>query len=218
MAFPIVPLVAFGLSALQGVQQRAQARQLERQNNRPVYTPNSNIALNQAMARANARTGLPDQVYNNQLNQIQQNMATGLRTVNQKGNVSYNANQMVANANRAVGNLNAMDAQARQQNQNQLYAQNQAMANEQRQAFNINELQPYQQNVQNVISMRRAGTQNIFGALSQLAQFSMMGGFNGVSGQQNNPVQPPQQLQGYGMNPNLNFSFPSQLPYRNFNF
>lgn len=182
MALPILPLLGVGISALgsifQGAQQRAQARRNERNNIRPNYTISPEILQNQAIARQNASVGLPDQVYNNQLNLIQQNMATGLRNLGQRATNPVNINSLVSTSNQAVGNLNAMDAQARQQNLNQLYNQNANVASERRQQFNVNQLQPYQQNVQNIISQRRAGTQNIFGGLGILAQASMLGVFN----------------------------------------
>lgn len=182
----IAPLLALGASAglgiLQGISQRRQARELERNNPRPTYTPNSNIIRNQALAEQMSKVGLPSQVYNNQLNQLQQNFATGLRTIGTRGNVATNTNALVANANRAVSNLNAQDAQARLQGTQMLMNANTALANEQRQAFNVNQLQPYQQTRQDVASLRRAGTQNIFGSLGMIGQGAMMGMFNNLGG------------------------------------
>lgn len=182
----IAPLLALGVSAglglLQGAAQRRQARQLEAQNPRPTYTPNSNLVRNQVLAEQMSKVGLPQQVYNNQLNQIQQNLSTGLRLLGNQGNVATNTNAIVANANRAVGNLNAQDAQARLQGVQTLMNTNTALANEERQAFNINQLQPYQQTRQDVANLRRAGTQNIFGSLGMLGQGAMMGMFNNLGG------------------------------------
>lgn len=176
-----LPAIALGASVLgsvfQGARQRRQARELERQNVRPTYTPDTNILQNQAIAQQMARAGLPDQVYNNQMNQIQQGFSTGLRQLGSRSTTPINVNSLVRNQNQAVGNLNAADAQARQQWTGQLMQANQAVAQENRQAFNINQLQPYQQNAQNVASMRRAGTQNVFGGLGMLAQGAMMGVF-----------------------------------------
>lgn len=188
MAIPL-PLIGLGVGALgsifQGASQRRQARELERMNVRPTYRTNANVLQNQAIARQMSRVGLPDQVYNNQLNQIQQSVGTGLRQLGTRGTNSFNVNSLIRNANQAVGNLNAQDAQARMSWTQQLMNANNAVANEERYAFNVNQLQPWQINAQNVASMRRAGTQNIFGGLGMLGQGAMMGVFGNIDGSAN---------------------------------
>lgn len=170
------------LSSGFGLLQSAQARRLERENRRPQYQLDPSLQNNLALAQQQRRVGLPSQVYNNQLGLIQQSFATGLRTLNQRGNTSYNVNSMLRNANQSVGNLNAMDAQARQQGTQQVMNANSAIAQDRRYQFNVNQMQPYQQNAQNIAGMRRAGIQNTFGGLGMLAQGAMMGVFdNGVN-------------------------------------
>lgn len=200
---PFLPAIVTGVSALgslfQGTQQRRQARQLERQNVRPVYNQSPALRQNQMIAQQMASVGLPDQVYNNQLNQIQQNMSTGLRQLGSRANTAFNVNSLVRSTNQATANLNAQDAQARQQNLQTLMNVNNQVANDDRYRFNVNELQPYQQNVQNIQSTRRAGIQNQFGALNLLAQGAMMGVFNNLGGSQTrNLTLPPAQMQGFG--------------------
>ena len=185
MALPIAA-IGLGIGALgslfKGMSQRRQARELERNNPRPTYRIPNEVFENRAIAQQYAQVGLPEQVYNNQLNQIQQNLATGLRNLGHRGNSSFNTNAIVRGANQQVANLNAADAQARVQNRGALYQANQAVASERRNQFNINQLQPYQQNMQMVQQARRAGDQNTFGALSLIAQGAMLGGFDGLKG------------------------------------
>ena len=200
---PFLPAIVTGVSALgsllQGTQQRRQARQLERQNIRPVYNQSPALRQNQMIAQQMASVGLPDQVYNNQLNNIQQNLSTGLRQLGSRANTAFNVNSLVRSTNQATANLNAQDAQARQQNLQTLMNVNNQVANDDRYAFNVNELQPYQRNVQNIQSARRAGIQNQFGALNLLAQGAMMGVFNNLGGSQTrNLTLPPAQMQGFG--------------------
>ena len=179
---PLALGVSAGLSGLKGLFQNVQARKLERQNIRPNYQISGEVFQNQALAQQRMKEGLPAQVYNNQLGQMQQNFATGLRSLNSRGNTAYNVNSMLRNMNQGVANLNAQDANARQQGTQMLMNANSTLANERRQQFNINQLQPYQQNAQNIANMRRAGDQNMFGALNMLAQGAMMGTFgNGTS-------------------------------------
>ena len=180
----VFPAVALGISALgsilTGISQRRKARELERQNVRPVATADPNLAYNRQLALQQARTGLPSQVYNNQLNQIQQNLGTGLRFLGQRGNLSTNVNSLVRTMNQATANLNAMDAQARLQGQQNLMRANTALAEENRYLFNVNQLTPYMQTAQQVASLRRAGTQNIAGGFGMLGQGAMFGVFNNL--------------------------------------
>lgn len=176
--------IALGVSALgslfTGISQRRKARELERQNVRPIATADPNLAYNRQLALQQARTGLPSQVYNNQLNQIQQNLGTGLRFLGQRGNLSTNVNSLVRTMNQSVANLNAMDAQARLQGVQNLMRANTALAEENRYLFNVNQLTPYMQTAQQVASLRSAGTQNIAGGFGMLGQGAMMGVFNNL--------------------------------------
>ena len=179
-----LPAIALGVSALgslfTGISQRRKARELERQNVRPVATADPNLAYNRQLALQQARTGLPSQVYNNQLNQIQQNLGTGLRFLGQRGNLSTNINSLVRTMNQSVADLNAMDAQARLQGVQNLMRANTALAEENRYLFNVNQLTPYMQTAQQVASLRRAGIQNIAGGFGMLGQGAMLGVFNNL--------------------------------------
>ena len=181
---PLFSAIALGASALwsifTGISQRRKARELERQNVRPVATADPNLAYNRQLALQQARTGLPSQVYNNQLNQIQQNLGTGLRFLGQRGNLSTNVNSLVRTMNQSVANLNAMDAQARLQGVQNLMRANTALAEENRYLFNVNQLTPYMQTAQQVAALRSAGTQNIAGGFGMLGQGAMMGVFNNL--------------------------------------
>ena len=181
---PLFSAIALGASALgsifTGISQRRKARKLERQNVRPVATADPNLAYNRQLALQQARTGLPSQVYNNQLNQIQQNLGTGLRFLGQRGNLSTNVNSLVRTMNQSVANLNAMDAQARLQGVQNLMRANTALAEENRYLFNVNQLTPYMQTAQQVAALRSAGTQNIAGGFGMLGQGAMMGVFNNL--------------------------------------
>lgn len=178
-----LPAIVTGASALfgigQGASQRRRANELEAQNVRPNFRPSAELRENQAMARQQARIGLPDEVYNNQINQIQQNFATGLRQLGSRGNTPYNVNSFVRANNQATANLNAQDAQYRLQGQQNLMSANRALAQEQRMEFQ-SQMQNYQQNAQNIANLRRAGNQNMFGAISMLGQAALGGVFNGL--------------------------------------
>src|SRR5690606_22642216 len=151
----------------------------------------------------------------------QQNFATGLRQIGQRGNTAVNANSLVSGVNQSVQNLNALDAQARQQGTLNLMQANTALSNERRGIFQ-DRLNQYMFNAQNIASMRRAGTQNIFGGLGMLAQGAMMGVFNGIgSGQPARNTVNPNTLQPMGTSgvtglSNQGFNIPTTLPFRQF--
>lgn len=178
---PLIPLAFSAIGAVKGISQQNQAKALEAQNARPEYKTNTRLVENQAIARQMSKAGLPDQVYNNQLNQIQQSMATGLRQLGSRTSNPINVNALVRSANQAVGNLNAQDAQARMQWTQQLMGANTALANDDRYAFQTNQLNPYLQNANNIASLRRAGNQNFFGSLGMAAQTLAMGGTEGLN-------------------------------------
>lgn len=177
------PFSAIGLGAsaltgiITGISQRRQFRNLINSNIRPFYNQSSALQENRAIAQNLASTGLPSQVYNNNVNQIQQNFSTGLRMLGGRGVSPFNVNSLIRNNNQAYANLNAQDAQARLQGTQQLMNANTAIANDQRYAFNVNQLQPYQQTMALAQGLGRAGSQNIFNSLTALSQGAMMGVF-----------------------------------------
>lgn len=178
MALPLAA-IGLGLSAAGslaglgfGISQRAQARRLERNNQLPMTSVNNNILQNVAQAEQMARTGLPSQVYNNQLNQINTGLTAGLRQVGRLGSASSVAS-VLRGYNAGLGALNASDAQNMQANQRLLMQQRGLLANEQERVFNWNRAQPYLRTMQQVASLRNAGNQNIFGAIGNIAGMGM---------------------------------------------
>lgn len=224
MAIGIGTAIGIGsglISGLFGLGQRRQARRLERNNIRPVYQENSLIRQNLAEAELMSRQGLPSQVYNNQLNQMNQGLSTGLRGLNRGRTTSYNVATILGGYNQGLMNLNAMDAQARVQNQRQLFGARREMAQEQARAFEINRMQPYQQTRQEVARLRGSGNQNIFGGISLLGQGVMMDYLNppttvgqGVS--RNSSISSPQGVpMGIG-GVSRGVTLPQNLMYRNY--
>lgn len=204
MALPLLALggLQAGVGFLGGLLQRGQARRLEQANNRPVENVSQYLLRNQALAEQMASEGLARESYNNALNQQQQALATGLRTVGQRGNLSTNVNSLVRNAQQGINQLGATDSQVRQQNRRALMNQNQVMAREEARLFNQNFLQPWQYTAQRAESLRRAGNNNIVGALGAFGQYAM-------SSSLGNPAQTsignPYNTQ-LGVNPYLNAS------------
>lgn len=171
MAFPIA-LAAAGLGGLFGVAQKLQASNIDKNNPFKARTVNSLIASNAAQAQNQARIGIAEQQYQNALNQQQQNLATILGTASRSGrNIPLGG--LLRQSNLATQQLNATDAQARQQNQRFAMQQNQILAQEQQNVRSYNIEQPYMRRMQQAAELRNAGNTNIFGALGLAAQYGM---------------------------------------------
>ena len=164
------PLGAAGAIAgsLYGVSQLFKAKSLEKKNIMPMQSTNENILKNVALAEQMARGGLPQRVYNNQLNQLNTGLNTGLRQASRMGGLQ-NINSTLRAYGGGVDSLNARDAQAQQQGQINLMGQRNNLAREEQRVFDWNKAQPYLRMSQRIADLRGAGTQNIFGGIGVLA-------------------------------------------------
>jgi len=175
MAIPLLALggLQAGVGFLGGILQRNRARELEQANNRPIENVSNYLLRNQALVEQMASQGMASEAYNNALQQQQQALVTGLRTSGTRGNTATNVNNLVRNAQQGINQLNATDSQIRNQNKRLLLNQNQTMAREEARLFNQNFLQPWQYTAQRAESLRRAGNNNIIGALGAFGQYAM---------------------------------------------
>lgn len=190
MAIPILAGIGLGVNALSslaggifGAGQKRQANRLERNNPLPIAQVNQNLLANVAQANQMAQVGLPQQQYNNALQQQQQAFAGGLRTLGRSGGTS-NLATLLRGQNQGINNLNVADAQARQANQRLLMQQRGVLANEEQRVWNWNKAQPYLRTMQQVASLRNAGNQNMFGALGNLASAATQLGTASMTGNQ----------------------------------
>jgi len=136
-----------GATTTLGAAQLAYGLWKQKKNKRPTYEIPSEIQANLTLAQQQAMQGLPEEQKQQFLNNVQRSQAfsmsqlgsrkaglAGVAAINQQGQDAY-------------GNLLSMDAQARMQNQNKLYAANQTMADYKDQAFQINKSNPYYEQV-----------------------------------------------------------------------
>jgi hypothetical protein len=164
-----------GLGIFQGIK----ARKLEKNNIMPTTTTNSNILKNVALAEQQARGGLPQRVYNNQINQLNTGLNTGVRAASRMGGLQ-NINSTLRAYGAGVDNLNARDAQAQQQGQQNLMQQRGILANEELRVFDFNKVQPFMRMSQRIADLRSAGTQNIFGGIGLLSSMNKPAATTGV--------------------------------------
>jgi len=136
------------------------------------------------MAENMARTGLPQEQYNNQLNNIQRNQAGALGSFGRRGGATGSLASIVRAGNDATNNLVSQDAQARMQNQRFAFGQRGIMGQQRLAKWDWDKRQKYQENAQAASALQSAGRQNMMGALdglSSLGQTAIMGGMGGGS-------------------------------------
>lgn len=141
-----------------GVWQRWKARDMEKKSKGlEGQAVSTEYKQNLSAAERAAREGLPEEAYQNQLNQINSQTAAAGRGLMTRRNTAGQLNNIVANSNRATMGLNAADAQARRANQAGLMSARQIVAQAKQRS--------YDQEQQAIAALRGAGSQNIVGGL-----------------------------------------------------
>lgn len=202
-----LPLLAIGAGTLFGAAQTFAASRMERNNPFQARTVNSLIANNAAQAQNQAQIGIAQQQYNNARNQQAQNLATVLGTASRTGRNIPLAG-LLRQGNLSTQQLNATDAQARQQNQRYAAQQNQVLAQEQQNVRSYNIEQPYLRRQQQAAETRSSGISNIFGGIGAATSIGLMTGGNAAP-------QPTEQLQQQPYVPNF---FGNMQRYGNRNY
>lgn len=176
-----LPSVVKGISGLFGI---AKGNKMAKNNPFPTAQVNSNIQKNLAIAEGMAQTGLPQQQYNNSLQNIQRNQASVLNTLGRSSNNNAGLQSLLRASNDATMNLDVNDAQARLQNQRLAMQSRGQLANEENRVWDWNNRQKYIQNANAASQTIANGKTNAFGALTDLSQLgqSYLDGMNGLGG------------------------------------
>lgn len=177
-----VAIAGLALSAISmgiGAIQNRKARKLEEANMRPVMERDPNLALNQELARRMSQEGLPEQVYQNALNNINRNQAGAIRLGLTSGRGANVAN-ILRQTNDATLQLEAQDAEAQYRNMTTYMNANQAMADENANMFDWNQRQRYLAIQQQVQAYRNAGTSSIYGGIAGFGQLATSGALNNL--------------------------------------
>ena len=134
--------------------------------NRPKYNIPPEVAAGLNEAERQALQGLPDAQKQQYITNLQRGTAYGLSQIgSRKGGLAGLA-ALNEQQNQGYATLMSADAQARMQNQKQLFGQLQNVADHKQQAFQINQLNPYYEG----IARRNANTGAMFQNLSKTAQ------------------------------------------------
>lgn len=173
----IVAGIAVGASALgkgiYGAVQNHKASEIEKSNIRPTEAVDPIYQQNVNTAAQMAQQGIPQASYNNQVNSINQNQASGISALNNSANPGANLASVIRAGNSANSNLNAQDAAARNKNTLALIQQRGILAGAKQNAWNYNYADKYSEGLANSQALRGAGSQNIAGGLGELGQAGM---------------------------------------------
>jgi len=163
------------ISGITGLFQKHKANKLLSRLNRPQYTIPNEIMQNQKQAELNARQGLPSEQYQQGMQNIARQQNTALQRASDRrgGLLAVAGTQQMGND--ATLNLDVANANARLKNQNTLYGVNNQVAGYKDKAFNINQMQPYQQDRQYALGLLGAGNQNLTGGIDKIASGALMG-------------------------------------------
>lgn len=164
------------VSGITGLIQKHKANKLLAQTKRPTYAIPNEILQNQKQAELNARQGLPSEQYQQGMQNIarQQNTALQRATDRRGGLLAVAGTQQVGTD--AALNLDVANAKQRLQNQQALYGVNNQVAQYRDKAFQINQLQPYQQQYNYGMSLLGQGNQNLLGGIDKLVAGGLRAG------------------------------------------
>lgn len=156
-----------------GIAQGAQANKIDKNNPRPSYEIPQEYINNVNMARQMAEVGLPQQQYNNQLNNINQNQAAGLQVLNNSANPGAGVVSAIRAADAATNTLNAQDAAARQANQRFYIGQNTALGQQKLAQQQYNKFDKYTEQFNKAAALRGAANQNVQNGVNALSTTAM---------------------------------------------
>jgi hypothetical protein len=172
-------IVSKGISS---IVQSGKAKRLEKAN--PFVEENANplFAKNAAIAENMARTGMPQQQYNNALNNINRNQAGVLTMFGRAGARRGGLASILRGSNDATLNLDAQDAATRANNQRFSIGQNQALAQEQNRVWNWNKREKFLMLTAKSEASRGAANQNMMSAFNDASQLGAMVATGGMGG------------------------------------
>lgn len=166
-AVSAVPILG---GVVRGISQNNKASEIEKNNVRPTYQIPDEYTQNLQIAKHMAQIGLPQQQYNNQLNAINRNQASGVQALGRSQNPTGSVASIVRAGNDASNQLNAQDSQARQQNQFGVINQNAAMGNQKLAQQQYNKFDKYTENFNQAQAYRGAANQNFNNASNSALQ------------------------------------------------
>lgn len=174
------------IEGYQAISQNAKANSLQKSLKNPIDEIPPEFFANREIARQMAQIGLPSQQYNNSVNNINSNQAAALATAQNSNNPAGAIQGILGQTNRAKANLDAEDAQARENNQRYFIQENSQLGHRKDQQEQANVFDPYTRDFNLMQSYRGASQQNLNTAANQAGQLGM----SYLNYQNNNPTTP----------------------------
>lgn len=160
-------------SAISSASQAHKANLLQKSLTDPTYNIPPEFYQNREIARQMAQIGIPQQQYNNATNNINQNEAAGIAALNNSANPGAGVTSVVRQGNAAKGNLDAEDAQARQNNQRYFVNENSQLGNQELAKQQSDVFDKFTRNFNMMQADRGASLQNLNTAANGAEQLGM---------------------------------------------
>jgi len=188
-------LVGTGFNIYQGLHQQSEANKIKKNLKTPQYDIPQEFIENRNISRQMAQLGLPQQQYNNNLNQINAAQAGAVAAASRSANPGAAVGAIQGQTNAATNNLNAEDAAARQTNQRYYLDQNAQLGGQKLAQQQANVFDPYTQHYNEAQALQGAGMQNVntgFQDLTQLGGYALQYGLanrkNGTDQTRGEPI------------------------------
>lgn len=164
----VVGVLGTGYGIYSGARQKSKAKkELERLNaEQPVEKIPTEVTQNQQLASLRAKTGLPSEQYAMGMKNIQRNEAKTLRGAADRRMGLGLLASVNDNTNRAIGNLDVANAEARLKNEKVLMDTNNQVANWKKGIYDRNVRQVWERNYDYNMGLLGQGNQNIANSIT----------------------------------------------------
>ena len=156
------------ISGISGLSQKARAKKLASQNQRPTYQIPDEILKNQKMAEMQSTSGLPGSTLELAKQNIQQQGSAALSSAADRQGGLSTVGAIVKSQQDANNQLTSQDAQARMANIQNLMKQNQVLAGYKDKSFEYNQDAKYQENAAAIRALNEAGNNNLNSSMNSL--------------------------------------------------
>lgn len=159
----VVGVLGTGYGIYSGARQKSKAKKklAELNASEPVETIPTEITKNQELASLRAKTGLPSEQYVMAMKNIQRQQAKTLKAANDRRMGLNVLSGIDDNAQRAIGNLDSANAEARLKNEKVSMDTNNQVANWKRGIYDRNVRQVWNRNFDYNMGLLGQGNQNI---------------------------------------------------------
>ena len=158
-------LVSTGIKADQARRQRKEGRELESSLVRPDYKIPNSIKKNYKLAEIMANQGISSEEENAFMDDLSTSSANSITNFRNRKSGTVGAEVIGDQMNKAMRDFRVADARQKIENQKAYMTQGQIFADYQDKQFQLNELDPYADNMNYARSLQGAGMQNMNSAI-----------------------------------------------------